>query len=94
MSLMMASSASPDVRMMPAYSRCSGREVGVQQQAGHADDAVHRGADLMAHVGEKSLLARLAASASFCAARNRRVSQKVAIRASTRTANAPSRSTE
>ncbi len=29
---------------------------GVEQQARHADDAVHRGADLMAHVGEESPL--------------------------------------
>ena len=30
-----------------------GREAGVEQQAGHADDAVHGGADFVAHVGQK-----------------------------------------
>jgi hypothetical protein len=29
---------------------------GVQQQAGHADDGVHRGANLMAHGGEELAL--------------------------------------
>ena len=33
-----------------------GRELGVQDQLGHADDAVHRGADLVAHVGEELAL--------------------------------------
>ena len=31
-------------------------EIGVQQQAGHADHTVHRRADFMAHVGEKIAL--------------------------------------
>ena len=30
-----------------------GREVGIEQESGHADDAVHRRAYLMAHVGEE-----------------------------------------
>ena len=30
-----------------------GREVGVLQEAGHADHAVHGGADLVAHVGHE-----------------------------------------
>ena len=37
----------------PAKSRCSASSVVVEQQLGHADDAVHRRADLVAHVGEE-----------------------------------------
>ena len=33
-----------------------GREVGVQHEIGHADDAVHRRPDLVAHVGEELAL--------------------------------------
>ena len=39
--------------MVSAYSRCSRVEVGVEQQLGHADDAVHGRADLVADVGEE-----------------------------------------
>ena len=56
MSLMMVSSASPLLRMVSAKSRCSAVELGVQQQAGHADDGVHRRADLVAHVGQEGAL--------------------------------------
>ena len=38
------------------YSRCSAVEVGVEHQLGHADDAVHRRADLVAHVGQELAL--------------------------------------
>ena len=31
-------------------------QIGVEQEARHADDAVHRGADLVAHVGEELAL--------------------------------------
>ena len=34
-------------------SRCSAVELRVERQLGHADDAVHRRADLVAHVGEE-----------------------------------------
>ena len=50
---MIASRASAELRTVSAYSRCSAIEAGVQQQLGHAEHAVHGGADLMAHVGEK-----------------------------------------
>ncbi len=50
---MMRSSASALDRMVSEYSRCCGRQVGVEQQPGHADDAVHRRADFVAHVGEE-----------------------------------------
>ena len=33
-----------------------GRKLGAQEQLGHADDAVHWGADLVAHVGQKPAL--------------------------------------
>ena len=56
MSLMMVSSASPLLRMVSAKSRCSAFERGVQQQAAHADDGVHRGADLVAHLGQEGAL--------------------------------------
>ena len=38
------------------YSRCSAVEFGVQHQLGHADDAVHRRADFVAHVGQEFAL--------------------------------------
>ena len=41
---------------MPRYSRCSAGELGVERELGHADDAVHRRADFVAHVGEKLAL--------------------------------------
>ena len=34
-------------------------QLGVEQEAGHADDAVHRGADLVAHIGEKLTLRQI-----------------------------------
>jgi len=34
----------------------AGRQLGVEGQFGHADDAVHRGADLVAHVGQELAL--------------------------------------
>ena len=37
-------------------SRCSAVRLGVQQQLGHADDAVHGRADLVAHVGQELAL--------------------------------------
>ena len=56
MSLMTVNSASADDLTIRRYSRCSGGELGVQHQIGHPDDAVHRGPDLVAHVGEKLAL--------------------------------------
>ena len=50
---MMTSSASPEDRMVSANRRCSSVRRGVAQQFGHADDAVHRGADFVAHVGKE-----------------------------------------
>ena len=49
MSLMMVSRASPLTRMVSAVFALLGGEGRVQQQAGHADDAVHRRADFVAH---------------------------------------------
>ena len=46
---MIVSSASPLSRMVAAKSRCSSVERRVEQQAAHADDGVHRRADLVAH---------------------------------------------
>ena len=50
---MTPSSASPDTAAVRAYSRCSGVELGVEQQLEHADHAVERRADLVAHVGQE-----------------------------------------
>ena len=57
MSLMIVSSASPRRRgCVSAKSRCSSSSVGVEQQPAHADDRVHRRADLVAHRGEERAL--------------------------------------
>ena len=56
MSLMTVSSESADVLTVLRYSRCSRRQVGVEGQLGHADDAVHGRADLVAHVGQELAL--------------------------------------
>jgi hypothetical protein len=53
MSLMMTSSASPEWRIVSAYSFWSVVEVRLAQEFGHRDHAVHRRADLVAHVGEE-----------------------------------------
>jgi hypothetical protein len=53
MSLTMAISASAEVLMMRANSVCSAVERGIEQQVGHADHAVERGADLVAHGGQE-----------------------------------------
>ena len=53
---MIVSRASPLLRMVSTKSRCSGVQLGVAQQAGHADDGVHRRADLVAHVGQERAL--------------------------------------
>ncbi len=53
---MTASSASADVLTASRYSRCYGIERGVEQQLRHADDAVHRRPNLMAHIGQKLAL--------------------------------------
>ena len=53
---MMVSSASPALRTLSAYSRWSGVELGVEQQAGQPDHAVHRRADLVAHGGQERRL--------------------------------------
>ena len=50
------SSASPLERTTSANSRCSPRQLGVEQEIGHADHGVHRRADLVAHRGEEVAL--------------------------------------
>ena len=50
---MIVSSESALDWIVSAKSRCCGVSVGVEQQPGHADDAVHRRADLVAHVGQE-----------------------------------------
>ena len=52
----MASSASAELFTIVRYSRCSCDSERVQRQLGHADDAVQRRADLVAHVGEELAL--------------------------------------
>ena len=41
-------------------------ELGVQTELGHAQDTVHRGADLMAHVGEKGAFRLVCLAGHFC----------------------------
>ena len=53
MSLMIVSRASALPRTPSTYSRCSSVRSVSKSNAIHADDAVHRGADLMAHVREE-----------------------------------------
>ena len=53
MSLMIASKRLARVAHGLRVVPLSGVEVGVEQEVGHADDAVHGGADLVAHVGEE-----------------------------------------
>ena len=43
----------PDCAMVSTYSRCSAVELRVEREVGHADDRVHRRADLVAHVGQE-----------------------------------------
>ena len=56
MSLRMLSSASAELFTIVRYSRCSSESAGVERELGHADDAVQRRADLVAHVGEELAL--------------------------------------
>ena len=56
MSLITASSQSAELRTSSRYSRCCGGQLGFQQEFRHADDAVHRRADFVAHVGQKLAL--------------------------------------
>ncbi len=56
MSLITASSASADFRDQCRHIRAARRKVGIEQQTGHADDAVHGRADLVAHVGQEFAL--------------------------------------
>ena len=56
MSLIVASSSRPLERMVSASSRCCGVERRVGEQIGHPEHAVHRRADLVAHVGEELAL--------------------------------------
>ena len=56
MSLMTVSKASPDAADHLGVFALLGSEAGVEQQTGHADDAVHGGADFVAHVGQKLAL--------------------------------------
>ena len=50
---MTSSSASPELAAVSAYSRCCGGQLARQQQLRHADHAVERRADLVAHVGQE-----------------------------------------
>ena len=56
MSLMTVSSDSADALTMLQVLALLGGQVGVQGQLGHAEDAVHRRADLVAHVGQELAL--------------------------------------
>ena len=56
MSLMSASRAWLDSFTTPRHSRCSVESVGVERELRHADDAVHRRANLVAHVREEITL--------------------------------------
>ena len=51
-----AAASRPTTCTMSRYSRCSAVELGVERQLRHADDAVHRRADLVAHVGQEFAL--------------------------------------
>ncbi len=53
MSLMMDNRQSALILMVLANSRCSGARGVSSNRFDHADDAVHGGADFMAHVGEE-----------------------------------------
>ena len=53
MSLMMVSSALPDLTITSVKVFWRGVELGPGQQLGHAEHAVHRRADLVAHIGEE-----------------------------------------
>ncbi len=53
MSLMTVISASADVITDAERFALLGRQFGVEQQFRHADDAVHRRADFVAHIGEE-----------------------------------------
>ena len=50
---MIVSSASPERGDGLGVLALVGVELGVEQQLGHADHAVHRRADLVAHVGQE-----------------------------------------
>ena len=50
---MIVISDSADSRAVADVLALLGRQSGLQRQVGHADDGVHRRADLMAHVGQE-----------------------------------------
>ena len=54
--MMLEQRLAASARTVSAYSRCSAVSARVEQQPGHADDAVHRRADLVAHVGQELAL--------------------------------------
>ena len=56
MSLMSASRAWLDSFTTPRHSRCSAESSSIERELGHADDAVHRRANLVAHVREEITL--------------------------------------
>ena len=68
MSLRIASSDSADDLTVSEVVALLIGQLGVERQLGHADDAVHRRADLVAHVGQELAL-RAAALPSPCRAR-------------------------
>ena len=65
MSLMIVSSESADDLTMRQVLALLGGQVGVQRQFGHADDAVHRRANLVAHVGQEGALCKVGLAGGF-----------------------------
>ena len=47
---------SAEALTMPAYSRCSESKFRLQQEIGHSQNAIHGGANLVAHVSHKLAL--------------------------------------
>ena len=56
---MIPSRASPLDRMISTNSRCSRLQLGVEQEPAHADDRVHRRADLVTHRRQERPLRRV-----------------------------------
>ena len=67
---MIVSSASAEVRIVSAKSRCSASSGDLEHEPAHPDDGVHRRPDLVAHRGQERALrlvrgVRLAAGATW-----------------------------
>ena len=65
MSLISASRETAELFTMSRYSRCSRASSVLERQFGHADDAVHGGADFMAHVGQEFALGAVGGFGGF-----------------------------